>query len=59
MIHRLIESSKEQNLFKKKKKEKKYNIINIFTVTFDQFNVSLMNKSINLYVNLINLTEQL
>ncbi len=23
------------------------NIINVFTVTFDQFNVSLLNKSIN------------
>ncbi len=25
------------------------NIINIFTITFDQFNMSLMNKSINLF----------
>ncbi len=31
------------------------NIINVFTVTFDQFNASLMNKSINFFQ--INLTD--
>ncbi len=31
-----------------------YRIINVFTVTFDQFNVSLLNKRINwkIYINL-------
>ncbi len=28
-------------------KKKWFNIINVFTVTFDQFNASLMNKSLN------------
>ncbi len=41
-IHRWIESSKEQHLF-----EIFCNIINIFTVIFDRFNVYLMNKNIN------------
>ncbi len=45
-IHRWIESSKEQHLFET---EIFCNIINVFTVTFDQFNASLMNKSINLF----------
>ncbi len=26
-----------------------YNIINVFTVTLDQFNASMLNKSINLF----------
>ncbi len=26
-----------------------WNIVNVFTVTFDQFNASLMNKSINFF----------
>ncbi len=43
-IHRSIESSKEQHLFEI---EIFCNIINVFTVTFDQFNTSLMNLSIN------------
>ncbi len=34
-----IEISKEQHLF----------VINVFTVTFDQFNLSLMNKSIHVF----------
>ncbi len=32
------------------------NIINVFTVTFDQFNASLLNKSFNFFTK-INLTE--
>ncbi len=43
-IHRWIESSEEQHLFEI---EIFCNIINVFTVTFDQFNESLLNKSIN------------
>ncbi len=43
-IHRWIESSKEQHLFEI---EIFCNIINVITVTFDQFNASLMDKSIN------------
>ncbi len=39
-----IESSKEQHLLEM---EIFCNIINIFTVTFDQFNAALLNKSIN------------
>ncbi len=39
-----IESSKEQILFEN---EVFCNIINVFTVTFDQFNASLLNKHIN------------
>ncbi len=38
------QSSKEQHLFET---ENFCNIINAFTVTFDQLNVSLLNKSIN------------
>ncbi len=45
-IHRWIESSKEQHLFEI---EIFWNIINVFTVTFDQFNASLMIKSINFF----------
>ncbi len=45
-IHRWIESSKEQHLFEI---ETFWNIINVFTVTFDQFNASLMIKSIHLF----------
>ncbi len=45
-IHRWIESSKEQCLFEI---EIFCNIINVFTVTFDKFNVSLMNKNINFF----------
>ncbi len=45
-IHRWIESSKEQHLFEI---EIFCNIINVFTVTFDQFNASLINKSTCLY----------
>ncbi len=37
-------SLKEQHLFDI---ETFYNIINVFTVTFNQFTVSLLNKSIN------------
>ncbi len=44
-IHRWIESSKEQLLFET---EIFCNIINVFTVTFDQYNASFMNKSIKL-----------
>ncbi len=40
------ESSKEQHLFEI---EIFSNIINVFAVTFDQFNASLMNKSINFF----------
>ncbi len=29
-----------------------FNIINVFTVTFDQFNASLLNKSINLNLSI-------
>ncbi len=39
--------SKEQHLFEI---EIFCNIINAFTVTFDQFNVSLMNKSIHVFL---------
>ncbi len=42
-IQRLIESSKDQHLFKI---EIFRNIINVFTDTFDHFNAFLMNKSI-------------
>ncbi len=44
-IYRWIESSTEQCLF-----EISCNIINIFTVTLDQFNASLLDKSINLFL---------
>ncbi len=47
-------SSKEQRLFKKS-----CNIINVFTVTFDQFNASLLNKSIVLSKNKIILASNL
>ncbi len=40
-----IESSKEQHLFEI---EIFCNIISVFTVTFDQFNASLLNKSIKI-----------
>ncbi len=46
-IHRWIESSKEQHFFKI---EIFCYIINVFTVTFDQFNASLINKSINFFL---------
>ncbi len=42
------ERSKEQHLFEIKIL---CNIINVFTVTFDQFNESLLNKMKNLYKN--------
>ncbi len=45
-IHRWIESSKEQHLYET---EIFCNIMNFFTFTFDQFNASLMNKSINFF----------
>ncbi len=45
-IHRWIESSKEQHLFEI---EIYCNIINVFTVTFEQCKVSLLNKSINVF----------
>ncbi len=45
-IHRWIESSKEQRLFEI---EIFCNIINVFTGTFDHFNASLLNKSINFF----------
>ncbi len=41
----LIESSKEQLLFEI---EIFCNIIHVFTVTFDRFNTSLLNKSIKI-----------
>jgi len=41
---------KKQHLFKI---EIFYNIINVFTVTFHQFNASLMNKSINFFQKII------
>ncbi len=41
-----IETSKEQHLFEA---EIFCYIINVFAVTFDQFKLSLMNKSINLF----------
>ncbi len=44
-IHRWIETSEKQHLFEI---EIYCNIINVFTGTFDQFNASLMNKSVNL-----------
>ncbi len=47
-IHRWIESSKEQHLFEI---EIFCYIINVSTVTFDQFNASLMNKSNNFLKN--------
>ncbi len=53
-IHRRIESSKEQSLFEI---ELYYNITNDFTVTFDQFNASVMNKSIILTVVCVIKTE--
>jgi len=48
MIHRWIESSKEQHLFEI---EIYCNIINYFTVTFDQFNAinKMIIKSINFF----------
>ncbi len=42
-----IESSKEQHLFGL---EIFCNIINVFTATFDQFNASLLNKSIHFFL---------
>jgi len=33
------------------------NIINVFTVTFDQFNASMMNKSIYLFIYFIPTTN--
>ncbi len=45
-IHRWIETSEKQHLFEI---EIYCNIINVFTDTFDQFNASLMNKSVNLF----------
>ncbi len=44
-IHRLIESSKEQHLFE----IEHFNVehYNVFTENFDQFNASLINKSIH------------
>jgi len=41
------QSSKQQHLFET---EMVYNIINVFTVTFDQFNASLLNKRIKQYM---------
>ncbi len=32
-------------------KNKSCNIVNVFIITFDQFNTSLLNKSINFYKN--------
>ncbi len=46
-----IESSKEHHLFKI---EIFCDIINVFTVTFDRFNPSLMNKS---FFNLLNVKK--
>ncbi len=43
-IHRWIESSKEQHLFDI---EIYCSIINVFTLTSDQFNASLLSKSMN------------
>ncbi len=40
-----IESSKEQHLFEI---EIFCNVINVFTITFDQFNASLLNKTFKL-----------
>ncbi len=48
-----IESSKEQHFFKI---ELFCKIINVFSVTFHQFNVSLLNKSIN-FLKKKNLTD--
>ncbi len=48
-----IESSKEQHLFKI---EIFCNTMNVITVTFDQLNVTLLNKSNNLFKKLILLT---
>ncbi len=45
-LHWWIESSKEQHLFET---EIFCNIINVFTVTFDQFHVFLVNKYINFF----------
>ncbi len=42
----MIESSIEQHLFEI---EIFSNIINVFTVTFDHFNASWLNKSINFF----------
>ncbi len=42
-IHRWIKSSKELHLFEI---EIFYNILHVFTVTFDQFNAALMHKNI-------------
>ncbi len=30
-----------------------FNITNVFTITFDQFNASFLNKSINLFQNIL------
>jgi len=43
----LVNSSKEQNLFEM---EIFCIIINIFTITFDQLNASLLYKSINFFL---------
>ncbi len=37
--------------------KKKYFVINIFTVTFDQFDVSLLNKNINLFLWNLSITQ--
>ncbi len=52
LIHRWIESSKEQHLFEV---EIFCNIIHVFTVTFDQFNASLLNRNMNVFQK--NLTD--
>ncbi len=41
-----MESSKEEHLFKI---EIFCNIMNVFTVAFDKFNASLLNKNINFF----------
>ncbi len=46
MMHFLGFSSKEEHLFEI---ELFCNIIKVFTATFNQFNASLMNKSINFF----------
>ncbi len=45
-----MNSSKEQHLFELKIF---CNIINVFTITFDQFNASLLNQSVNSVKGLI------
>ncbi len=52
-IHRWIESSKEQHLFEI---AIFCNIINVFTDTFGQYDISMINKSNNLFQK-INLTD--